>query len=283
MSGPPIRNVSDTARWVAVYRARETERPDALFSDPHARRLAGERGEQIVRAMPFADASGWAFTARTILFDRFIAAAIAGGATLVVNLGAGLDARPYRMDLPASLRWVEVDLPGILDYKASVLAEERPRCRLERIPVDLSDAAARRALFDDLTREPGRGLAIAEGLLLYFSAEDAAALAREMHDARVFEWWVIDLMSPATLMMLQDQIGTLVQDAGAPYRFAPPEGLAFFEPLGWTPAGVESHLATAIDLKRWPFPLPFGPLPPDTEETRKSTLWSGTCLLQRRS
>ena len=33
-SGNPIRNVSDTALWVAVYRAMESERSDALFRDP---------------------------------------------------------------------------------------------------------------------------------------------------------------------------------------------------------------------------------------------------------
>ena len=43
-----IESVSDTARWVAVYRAMETERPDALFRDPWARRLAGVKGENIV-------------------------------------------------------------------------------------------------------------------------------------------------------------------------------------------------------------------------------------------
>ena len=48
----PIRNVSDTASWVAVYRAMESERPDAHFNDPYARRLAGERGQAIVDAMP---------------------------------------------------------------------------------------------------------------------------------------------------------------------------------------------------------------------------------------
>lgn len=36
---PLIRNVSDTARWVAVFRAMESERPDAVFRDPLARRL----------------------------------------------------------------------------------------------------------------------------------------------------------------------------------------------------------------------------------------------------
>jgi len=41
---PTIGHVSDTALCVAVYRAEESERPDALFKDPLARRLAGERG-----------------------------------------------------------------------------------------------------------------------------------------------------------------------------------------------------------------------------------------------
>ncbi len=41
-----IRNVSDTALWVAMYRAMESERADALFYDPYARVLAGERGEE---------------------------------------------------------------------------------------------------------------------------------------------------------------------------------------------------------------------------------------------
>ncbi|HEY2739416.1 MAG TPA: class I SAM-dependent methyltransferase, partial [Thermoanaerobaculia bacterium] len=46
-----IDNVSDTARWVAVYRAMETARPDAIFRDPFADRLAGERGHQILDEM----------------------------------------------------------------------------------------------------------------------------------------------------------------------------------------------------------------------------------------
>jgi O-methyltransferase involved in polyketide biosynthesis len=48
---PAIRNISDTANWAAVYRARESERPDALFRDPFARRLAGELGERIFETL----------------------------------------------------------------------------------------------------------------------------------------------------------------------------------------------------------------------------------------
>ena len=57
-----IRNISDTARWVAVFRARETERPDAAFRDPFARRLAGDRGEQMA-VQAFAEKHSWPFVA----------------------------------------------------------------------------------------------------------------------------------------------------------------------------------------------------------------------------
>ncbi|PYL79494.1 MAG: SAM-dependent methyltransferase, partial [Verrucomicrobia bacterium] len=57
--------MSDTARWVAVYRARESERPDAVFRDPFAQRLASERGQQIAALMPFAEKNSWPFVART--------------------------------------------------------------------------------------------------------------------------------------------------------------------------------------------------------------------------
>src|ERR1700736_2316765 len=119
---PLIRAISDTARWVAVYRAQESERPDAIFHDPYARALAGDRGAQIAAALPFGEQNAWSFIARTYLVDQFVTAELRRGVGLVINLAAGLDARPYRMDLPGTLRWVEVDLPQIIDYKESILA-----------------------------------------------------------------------------------------------------------------------------------------------------------------
>ena len=43
---------------VAFVRARESERADAIFSDPFARRLGGDRGEQIARANPSGEQDG---------------------------------------------------------------------------------------------------------------------------------------------------------------------------------------------------------------------------------
>ena len=129
-----IRGISDTARWVAVYRARESERPDAVFRDPYARRLAGERGEQIAASIPFAEKHSWPFVARTWDIDQIVRERARQDVDMVVNLAAGLDVRPYRLELPASLQWVEVDLPDLLTYKEAILRSEKPVCALERIP-----------------------------------------------------------------------------------------------------------------------------------------------------
>jgi hypothetical protein len=95
-----IEHVSDTAFWVARHRANESARPDALFHDPLAARLAGERGAEIARTLPNAHMTGWAVVMRTLIIDELILSAIAQGVDTVVNLGAGLDTRPYRMALP---------------------------------------------------------------------------------------------------------------------------------------------------------------------------------------
>src|SRR3954464_2635980 len=110
-----LHNVSDTALWVAHYRAEESERPDALFRDPYAQRLAGERGRRIAQAMgATAKYTRWTLVIRTVLIDRYIDAAIEAGVDTILNLGAGLDTRPYRMTLPASLQWIEVDQANII-------------------------------------------------------------------------------------------------------------------------------------------------------------------------
>jgi methyltransferase (TIGR00027 family) len=283
MAEPLIRDISDTARWVAVYRARESERPDAVFRDPYASALAGDRGEQIARAMPFGDKNSWSFVARTYAFDRMIAREVAAGAGIVVNLAAGLDARPYRMDLPATLKWLEVDLPEILDYKESVLAGVKPVCALERVPLDLSNYDARRGLFSRIARAGTRALVVSEGLLIYLMPAEVGELARDLASRSGFERWIVDIASPGLLKMLDEHAGTLVRQAGAPYLFAPAEGPEFFAPYGWQALEVRSLLKTAGRLHRLPPFLRLMSLFPESNGPQGSRPWSGVCLLGRLS
>src|SRR6202047_4255477 len=234
-----VRNISDTARWVAYFRARENERPDALFRDPFAERLAGERGFEIANTLAQGNKHEWAWVARTYLFDQFISREIEEGTDLVVNLAAGLDARPYRMDLPAALQWVEVDLPEIVAYKEEILANEKPQCRLERVSLDLSDMPARRELFARLNGRATKIVVASEGLLIYFTAEEVASLAKDLGAGKHFESWIIDLVSPGQLRLMQRTTGKQLSEAGAAFKFGPPEGANFFGPFGWVPKDVQ--------------------------------------------
>ena len=252
-AGPanPIENVSDTARWVAWYRATESERRDAHFRDPFARRLAGEQGEAIVRSLPNGRRMGWAMVVRTVLLDEMLTRLVEHErADAVLNLAAGLDARPWRMKLPASLQWYDVDLPGILEVKRRVLANEPPHCRLETSAVDLADGRARRALLAEVGRAHERVVVMTEGLLVYLAPEQVESLGRDVHAQRSFRWWLMDLGSPELLQYLERTWAPLLRSAKAPFRFAPREGTAFFAPLGWREAEFRSTWDESFRLRR---------------------------------
>jgi len=279
---PLVRNISDTAMWVAVYRGRETDRPDAVFRDPFARRLAGERGEQIAKVMPVGEEVAWSWMARTYLFDSFISEQVQQGADLVVNLAAGLDARPYRMKLPASLRWIEVDLPDILAYKAEILRDEKPVCSLERVPLDLSDRTARGSVLAKLTEGAKRALVVSEGLIVYLTAEEVGALARDLAAVPAFHRWVVDVVSPGLIRIAQKAVNPQLGGSGAVIQFGPKEGPPFFEPYGWKPIDVRSLLKTAGRLKRLPFRMRLFSLLPESNGKQGSRPWSAICLLERK-
>jgi methyltransferase (TIGR00027 family) len=238
----PITHVSDTARWVALYRAMESERRDPLFRDPYARRLAGEQGEAILRGMKQARRWAWPMIVRTAVMDEIILRAIErDGVDTVLNLAAGLDARPYRLALPKTLRWVDVDLAG-----------ETPSCTVEFAKVDLRDAAARRTLFAGVAESAQRVLVVTEGLLIYLKPEQVADLAKDLAAQPVFRWWLIDIASPLLLQWMQRTWGKTATAGNAAFIFAPAEDTKFFEPYGWREVEYRNTMDEGIRLKRVP-------------------------------
>jgi len=278
-----IRDIADTARWVAIYRAIETERPDAVFQDPFARRLGGKRGEAIMAAAAdSARKASWAFVARTFNLDHFIQAQVRSGVSLVLNLAAGMDARPYRLELPPSLRWVEVDQPELLAEKAAAMSGVEPACAIERVPLDLADEANRLELFRRLGAAGRDTLVVTEGLVTYLTEAQVGGLAADLAAQPRFRAWATDLMSPALLRIVQQGWGTSLRDAGAPLQFAPEAGPAFFARYGWEATEVRSALTTARELHRLPLFLSILSRLPGSGTFHPRRPWSGACLLTRR-
>lgn len=191
-----ITHVSDTALMVAACRAHETELEDAFVRDPFAARLAGDRGKAILNGMPHGNLLRIGMAIRTRFIDELLLEAIgAYHIGNVLSVGCGLDTRPWRLDLPASLRWIEIDFADVLDYKERMMSRETPRCQRERLTADLNDSAQRKAMYEAAGKAPT--LMITEGLLLYLPAATVDALADESWQQSGIAHWISDISTSA--------------------------------------------------------------------------------------
>jgi methyltransferase (TIGR00027 family) len=247
-----IQNVSDTAFMVAGFRALEAERPQPLFRDPLAWKLAGDHGRKILATIPRRFV-GWSVVIRTVIIDAFIHQAIEAGVDTIINLGAGLDTRPYRMDLPKSLDWIEVDFPHVIELKEARLADEEPRCRLERIKFDLTDRVSRQKFFADVGARAKEVLVLTEGVIPYLSEDDVAALANDLRKADKIRFWITDYFSPQAIRYSEKLRARFMRNA--PFRFAPKDWFGFFAGHGWNAREVRYIAEEAERLGR-PIPLP---------------------------
>ena len=200
-----LRGVGQTALGVAKFRARESERADRLFDDPYAEAfvaavpeaLAGApealaaapeavaRAPEAVaerRAPPGEPSSlGAIFQARvairTRFLDDYLLAATAAGCRQIVLVAAGLDTRGYRLEWPTGTRLFEIDQPDVLAFKDAVLNSQGavPRCDRMALAADLREDWAG-ALLGCGLRPAERTAWLAEGLLIYLTAEEAGRL-----------------------------------------------------------------------------------------------------------
>jgi methyltransferase (TIGR00027 family) len=288
LSEQEVNHVSDTAFWIAYLRGEESKRPDALFNDPFAGKLAGDRGKQITKNMPSTKMTAWVVSLRTCIIDDLISRAAAEGIDTILNLGAGLDTRPYRMNnLPPSLKWIEVDYPSIIDYKAKLLKEEKPHVQLERISLDLSIWEERQAMLKTVAEKSEKIFVLTEGVVPYLSNNEVALLANDLHSVENISYWLLDYSSPeARKFLKRSKIQNKLKNS--PFKFAPSSWLDFFEKHGWHTKEIRYYFNESKKHKR-PVPLPliaktfmfFKRLKMSAEEKRKWRELNGYALLQK--
>ena len=175
--------VGRTALMVAAARAMETHRVDSLARDEFAEhfvRAAPASSDWPVRiedvrggdANPLWGRLGRYFGVRTRVLDDRIAASVLAGARQVVLLGAGLDARAFRLDLPRGTVVYEVDRPDVLAFKRSVLDAlgARQTATSRWIAMDLREDWANALLAAGFSATAPT-VWLAEGLLLYLPAD----------------------------------------------------------------------------------------------------------------
>lgn len=249
-----VNDVSDTAFAIAHYRALETARADALFRDPLAGLLAGERGKAIANAMPMPTMAGQIVVIRTAIIDDYIQFAVSEGVDTILNLGAGLDTRPYRLDLPESLAWIEADYPHIIAFKEKHLASETPRCRLERAKLDLADLSERRTMFASVNARANKMLILTEGVVSYLSVDEAGSLADDLRSLDHARYWIVEYISPELIKYRQrGSMGRKMRNA--PFKFKPTDWAGFFGGHGWRAQEIR-YLADEGERLHRPIELP---------------------------
>lgn len=178
---------NDSAMMIAYERALETERPDCLFRDPFAKLLQGTKGHGLSEAFEgnctmfgFTDwpefHKMWTVVRTKFIDDELLKAT--SGIFQLVNVGAGLDTRNFRLDCYKNLKSVfEVDMAVINDAKVKILQKlgATPYCeKSEIVSLDLKDAdkSLKTELsakgFDD--QKPS--VFVAEGLIMYLTGSE---------------------------------------------------------------------------------------------------------------
>lgn len=228
---PPVLR---TALWLAGARVLESKRPRPLVTDTFAERLLGEEGLKSALDLERAHPAPRAVIRRVRLVDELVTRYVKEQRIeVVIMAGTGLDARPYRLDLPATLTWIEIDVPVVTDWKNERLRDVSPRCVLERIGVDLMRPGALATAIGD--RCVGkRTLVLIENLLQYFSTRDTQSF---FHDTKCFSPGTITIADIPNSAFVASKIGREMsielENRNVQGRTAIDDVPSFMSPLGF--------------------------------------------------
>mmetsp|Transcript_21569 Transcript_21569/g.60711 ORF Transcript_21569/g.60711 Transcript_21569/m.60711 type:complete len:288 (+) Transcript_21569:69-932(+) len=182
---------NDSAMMIAWERALESKRPSALFRDPLAAALAGSKGEDLsakfeasCTMFEFPDwpefHKTWVAVRTRFIDDRIAECAAAGRFSQLVNLGAGMDTRPYRLKCYGAFAngAFDVDMAVVNAGRAKIFADMlgAPESHCPVVTVDLDLLDTEKVLATELVRENSRFDATAptvfvcEGLIMYLGA-----------------------------------------------------------------------------------------------------------------
>ncbi|MFI6315948.1 SAM-dependent methyltransferase [Nonomuraea sp. NPDC050556] len=243
-----------TSDWMAIVRRNETAHPDAYHRDPCATAFVTPESEASMAAFP-ADPPSMVVPIRARLGDETL---LMSGVRQAVCLGAGSDARPYRLPVDHDLHYFDVDLPGHLAGKAELLAAAgfRPRCRIADVEADLRGDWASPLLaagFDPSVATHW----IADGLFYYLTPGEADTLMDTLSAlAAAGSWLTFD--APHDSFMADPALAGF--HAAMRARGAEFVG-SFADPVGWLARrGWRGQAVTTAELSMgrcaWLPPLP---------------------------
>ena len=229
--------VGRIALIMAAKRAIETDRPDRLFTDPWAHRLAGtelptlkarwhhQYGDQYEHESQIRSR----FVAvRTRFFDDFLMG-LNGTCPQVVILGAGLDTRAFRLPWATGTQVYEIEQPQVMQYKNTLLQDTVAQCDRHPIAINLQHNWVP-LLLGQGYQASTPSLWLMEGLLMYLSVAAVHPLLQNIATLSAPGSWLgADLISTQSL-----HVGLAQGDRVRKYwQFGTDDPVQLLAPYGW--------------------------------------------------
>ena len=185
---PSLKGIPETLLIPLWARAVEKEKDKPIMIDEKAAELI-ERIDYDFSKFDKAKLSQIGVSVRTELFDSAVYSFIENHRnSVVVNFGAGLDTRYFRLKAKPSI-WYELDLPEAIALRRRLIPEENNYRFIEKSVFDFSwrkeiDSAGKPVLF------------IAEGLFMYFKERELIPLLRRIADNYTNSEMLFEMLCP---------------------------------------------------------------------------------------
>lgn len=181
-----LTGIPETMLWTLHNRAGEAARPDGCLRDPECVRIYRSIDYDYERSFGPSEPS---HAMRSLLFDEQLRAFLARHPDgVIVNLGEGLETQRYRIqDYPEAL-WLSVDVPDAMAVRERFIQPDAHHLHIACSALDT-------AWFDAVP--PGKAVFItAQGLFMYFTAQDVGGLLHAMQARFAGAWLMFDYNPP---------------------------------------------------------------------------------------
>lgn len=188
----PVRftDAKKTLLWTLYFRYRDARSRRPIVGDPWAAPIF-DRVDVPRWKLWLRSSDRFLGLLRTRRIDAWVREALEANPDLtVLHLACGLDSRAFRLELPESVRWYDVDFPEVIALRRR-LYPEHPSAGYHLIGSSVTDTAWLEEIPADRPV-----LIIAEGLLMYLPEEDGWALLRRLLGRFSGGELVFDIVSP---------------------------------------------------------------------------------------
>jgi O-methyltransferase involved in polyketide biosynthesis len=118
-----LQKLGSTALITVVARARASQDQNESFCDPWAEKVMEKLTPEQIRSVETGTVNAGVLVRELVFDDAITKLLLDRPQAVAVNIGTGLDSRPFRLSTLAS-QWYDYDLPDVIAVRRSIYAED---------------------------------------------------------------------------------------------------------------------------------------------------------------